>query len=61
MAARQPVGIRSACIYLAYKQCVYYPELLAELKTALQLLSRERLTPGLGHARRQTLRKIRLT
>lgn len=56
----QPVGIRSLCIYLAYEQCVYYLKLLAELETTLRQLSRESLTPGLRHAQRQTLGKIRL-
>ena len=60
LSPRQPVSIRSLSIYLAYEQCVHYPELLAELEETLRLLSQEALTPGLRHAQRETLRKIKL-
>jgi hypothetical protein len=44
---------------LAYEQMKYYPELLSELKMALDMLEQEVLSPGLASAKRQVLMKIR--
>lgn len=58
-AVAQPYAIRALCIKLAYEQCRHYPELLAELQMALELLQTERLSPGLASAQRQVERKMR--
>ena len=43
---------------LAYEQMKYYPELLTELKVALDMLEQEALSPGLLSAKRQIMKKI---
>ena len=60
-ACSQPYAIRAYCIKLAYEQTKYYPELLAELKMALDMLEQEPLSPGLASAKRQILKKIKGT
>ena len=57
-ACAQPYAIRALCIKLAYEQMKYYPELLAELKMALDMLEQEALSPGLMSAKRQIMKKI---
>ena len=44
---------------LAYEQMKYYPELLAELKDALDMLEQEVLSPGLASAKKQVMKKIK--
>jgi len=44
---------------LAYEQMKYYPELLVELKAALDMLEQEVLSPGLASAKRQVMRKLK--
>lgn len=56
---REPYAIRCGCIYAAFKMCRHYPELLAELKQLLDLLSFQSLSPGLACAMRHTLTAIR--
>ena len=58
-ACSQPYAIRAYCIKLAYEQMKFYPELLAELKMALDMLEQESLSPGLASAKRQILKKIK--
>ena len=60
-ACSQPYAIRSYCMKLAYEQMKYYPELLAELKAALDMLEQEALSPGLASAKRQVMKKIKKT
>ena len=57
-ACSYPYAIRALCIKLAYDQMKYYPELLAELKAALDMLEQEVLSPGLASAKRQVMKKI---
>ena len=57
-ACSYPYAIRALCIKLAYEQMKYYPELLAELKAALDMLEQEALSPGLASAKRQVMKKI---
>jgi hypothetical protein len=52
-ACAQPYAIRAYCMKLAYA------ELLSELKTALDMLEQETLSPGLASAKRQILMKIK--
>lgn len=58
-ACAQPYAIRAYCIKLAYEQMKYYPELLEELKVALDMLEQEVLSPGLSSAKRQIMKKIK--
>ena len=58
-ACAQPYAIRAYCMKLAYEQMKYYPELLSELKMALDMLEQETLSPGLASAKRQILMKIK--
>ncbi|MGN1256214.1 MAG: hypothetical protein ACI4UA_03510, partial [Bacteroidaceae bacterium] len=54
----QPYAIRASCIKLAYEQMKHYPELLQELVHTLDLLSQDKLSPGLHSARRQVTDRI---
>lgn len=58
-ACAQPYAIRAYCIKLAYEQMEYYPELLEELKVALDMLEQEVLSPGLLSAKRQIMKRIK--
>ena len=55
----QPYAIRAYCMKLAYEQMKYYPELLEELKVALDMQEQETLSPGLLSAKRQIMKKIK--
>ncbi len=57
-ACAQPYAIRAYCIKLAYEQMKYNPELLEELKIALDMLEQEPLSPGLLSAKKQVMKKI---
>ena len=54
----EPYATRAFCIYVAFKMCRHYPELVAELKEHLAILSHRNLSPGLTCARRNTLAAI---
>ena len=58
-ACSQPYAIRCYCMKLAYEQMKYYPELLEELKMALDMLEQEVLSPGLQSAKKQIMKKIK--
>ena len=58
-ACSYPYAIRAYCMKLAYEQMKYYPELLTELKAALDMLEQEVLSPGLLSAKRQIMKKIK--
>ena len=58
-ASSQPYSIRSYCMKLAYEQMKYYPELLEELRMALDMLEQEVLSPGMLSAKRQIMKKIK--
>lgn len=60
-ASSQPYAIRCYCMKLAYEQMKYYPELLTELKTAIDMLEQEPLSPGLTSAKKQVMKKIKLS
>lgn len=55
----EPHSIRAFSIYVAFKMCRYYPELLSELKDHLSMMSQQPLSPGLTCARRKTLAAIK--
>ena len=58
-ACSYPYAIRALCMKLAYEQMKYYPELLEELRMALDMLEQEVLSPGLLSAKRQIMKKIK--
>ena len=58
-ASSQPYSIRSYCMKLAYEQMKYYPELLEELRMALDMLEQEVLSPGMLSTKRQIMKKIK--
>lgn len=57
----EPYAIRCFCIYISYKLCMHYPELLNELKDRLEMLSLQDLSPGLKCARRKVSERIKNT
>lgn len=54
----EPYAVRCFSIYVAFKICRDYPELIAELEEYLELLSTQALSPGLKSGLRQTKHKI---
>ena len=60
-ACSQPYAIRCYCMKLAYEQMKYYPELLTELKAAIDMLEQEPLSPDLTSAKKQVMKKIKLS
>ena len=60
-ACSQPYAIRCYCMKLAHEQMKYYPELLTELKAAIDMLEQEPLSPGLISAKKQVMKKIKLS
>lgn len=54
----EPYAVRAFCIYLAFKMCRNYPELVAELGEHLSMMPQQTLPPGLSCARRKTLAEI---
>ena len=58
-ACAQPYTVRAYCMKLAYEQMKYYPELIEELRMALDMLEQETLSPGLLSAKRQIMKKIK--
>lgn len=60
-ACSQPYAIRCYCMKLAYEQMKYYPELLTELKAAIDMMEQEPLSPGLTSAKKQVMKKIKLS
>ena len=53
----EPVGVKTLAIKLTYAQSIYYPELLEELNTALQMMEPEVLPAALKHIRNKMLRE----
>lgn len=56
---QEPYGIRAMCIKQAYVQCSLVPELIPELKTTLELMDNNFLSPGLRCAKKNVLQKIK--
>lgn len=54
----EPYAIRCFSLYAAFKMCIHFPELLAELEQHLQMMEYQSLSPGLLSALRQTKRRI---
>ena len=58
MSRHEAYGVRALCLKLAYAQARSYPELLAELKSIMDFISSDHLSPGLTTAIRNILKKI---
>lgn len=54
----EPYAIRCFSIYVAFKLCRHYPELISELQHHLSMLSHQNLSPGLKSALQQTKARI---
>ena len=57
MLSDEPIGVKSLAIKLTYAQSKYYPELLEEFNTALQMMEPEVLPAALKHIRGKMLKK----
>lgn len=57
-SAEASVAVRVLCMKLAYAQCRFSADLLAELRATVELMSPSSLTPGLRAARRNVLADI---
>lgn len=57
-SAEASVAVRVLCMKLAYAQCRFSADLLAELRATVELMSPSSLTPGLRAARRSVLAGI---
>ena len=55
MLSDEPIGVKSLAIKLTYAQSKFYPELLEEFNTALQMMEPEVLPAALKHIRRKML------
>ncbi len=55
--SEQPIGVKSLAIKLTYAQSKYYPELLEEFNTALQMMEPEVLPAALKHLRGKMLKR----
>lgn len=58
MDAAEPISVKSMCMKLAFEQCRFFPELLAELRNALEIMEPAMLTPGLKTARKNVMKAI---
>lgn len=54
----EPYGIRALCLKQSFAQCRFYPELVRELVSVIELMEHSRLSPGLLTARKNILKKI---
>lgn len=54
----EPCGIRALCLKQAFAQCRFYPELLAELETEMELMDSADLSPALLSARKNIRKRI---
>ena len=57
MLSDEPIGVKTLAIKLTYAQSKYYPELLEEFNTALQMMEPEVLPAALKHIRGKMLKK----
>ena len=57
MLSDEPIGVKTLAIKLTYAQSKYYPELLEEFNTALQMMEPEVLSAALKHIRGKMLKK----
>ncbi len=58
-SGKESTSVRTLSIKLAYEQCKYYPDLLRELQSTLELLETDLLSTGVRTVRRKTLDEMR--
>lgn len=56
----EPYAIRCLSLYLSFKMCRHYPELIDELEEHLNMMSFQVLSPGLKSAHRKVRERISL-
>lgn len=54
----ESTSVKTLSIKLSYEQCKYYPELLQELKSTLELMEPDRLSTGVRTVRNKVLKSI---
>lgn len=54
----EPYGVRALCMKLAFAQCRFFPELINELESELEMMEQEQLSPGLLAAKRNVMRHL---
>lgn len=54
----EPYAIRALCLKQAFAQCRFYPELLNELTSEIDLMGYSDMSPGLISARKNVLRQL---
>lgn len=57
-SGKESTSVKTLCIKLAYEQCKFYPDLLRELQSTLELLEPDLLSTGVRTVRRKTLISI---
>lgn len=58
MSRREPIGVQSLCIKLSYQLTCFIPELKKELRTMLEIMEPELLSPAIRAVRKNTLTEI---
>lgn len=54
----EPYGIRALCLKQAFAQCRFYPELLHELKCAIEMMEHGEMSAGIRSARNNIMKQI---
>lgn len=57
-SSQESTSVRTLSIKLAYEQCKFYPDLLRELQSTLELLEPDLVSTGIRTVRRKTLAEI---
>lgn len=58
MSVAEPISVKAMCMKLAFEQCRFFPELLAELRNALEIMEPSMLTAGLRTTRKNVMKAI---
>lgn len=59
VSREEPTGVQSVCMKLAYEMTRSFPELQHELRTLLEIMEPELLSPALRSARKNVLKAIK--
>ena len=54
----EPIGVKTLSMKLAFEQSQFFPELLSELKSTLEIMETEALSAGLKSIRKKLLKKM---
>lgn len=58
MSVAEPISVKAMCMKLAFEQYRFFPELLEELRNALEIMEPSMLTAGLRTARKNVMKAI---